>query len=86
MLGFLTLETVKVSLYKRLDLFSLSAIQTDDDKFHYRFLTHKSVLGFVSLLFVVASGMFVWLVCWLVVCCLSEDLRLKPRDLDMAGK
>lgn len=68
MLGFLTLETVKVSLYKRLGSFSLSAIQTDDDNFHYYFLMHKSVLGFVGLLFVVGSGRFVCLVCWLIVC------------------
>lgn len=66
MLGFLTLETVKVSLYKRLGSFSLSAIQTEDDNFHY-YLTHKSVLGFVGLLFVVGSGMLVCLVCWLIV-------------------
>lgn len=66
MLGFLTLETVKVSLYKRLGSFSLSAIQTEDDNFHYYFLTHKSVLGFVGLLFVVGSGMFVCLFVWSV--------------------
>lgn len=76
---------MKVSLYKRLDLFSLSAIQTDDDNFHYYFLTHKGVLGFVGLFFVVGSSMFVWLVCCLFVC-LFEDLRLKPRALGMVGK
>lgn len=89
MLGFLTLETVKLSLYKRLDLFSLSVIQTDDENFHYYFLIHKGWffdVGFCRpsvLLLLVVIGLVGWLVGWV---CLFEGLRLKSRALGTARK